>query len=156
MTSVNLDSRQWRFAWMARYVLATHGKMIGDLSKEDHLLATSLIMTTHGHRDDFTSMAYVDDRVVIVGSIENMSLVVSRRWNKNPVLCIKPNGECYRSHGQMLYLENRLRAIMRNTLLEDLGARKSKEEGYGFHTIKYQWRRVPTSRAIPLLKDEGE
>lgn len=58
---------------------------------------------------------------------------------------VKPNGECLRIHREHYYIMNRLNALARQALIEDLGE--------GGKKVKYEWRRKASSVHVDLLRD---
>lgn len=143
-------STVWDFATLARYVLHRKGVLMSELKDDEkYHLASGFILgrVNRDLRDDLTVMAYVDDKVLIVGSTTGTALAVERRSNRNPVLNMAGAGRVIRYHGEARLVMNRLRALARETLLHDDGEKGVK--------VEYQWRRKPSSKYVPLIGKDG-
>ncbi len=144
-----VGSASWELATLARYVLHCRGALLSELDSATYLTASSFITgrSQRELRDDLSVMAYVDDKVVVVGSITSTALGVERVSNHNPVLDIGTSGRVIRYHGEARYIMNRLRAVARETLTHD--------EGVAGRDVEYQWRRKPASKYVALLGKDG-
>ena len=70
----------------------------------------------HGGCPIHNAKFFEDEVIRIVGSIETLELGIERMENHNPVICVNPAGEIYRSHGEKHYLKERLVGLVRECI----------------------------------------
>lgn len=126
-------------AQLARLAAFASGKVMGDWRDP------SIIPQDHNLKDDEEVWYYEDSVVVLIAHSKNYGLEVIRVGNRNPVLQISKLGEVTRSHGDLKYAVNQLRALVRDNAV-------SVDAGENELEVRYEWRRKPNSRHVELLR----
>lgn len=93
-----------------RYV----GRCLGEESAQEltrHRIDGSFAKNQNG-------LFYRDEKISIGVCPTDLTLVVERLENNNPVIVIKPNGQYLRFHGEAYYLEDHINQIIQTQVLK--------------------------------------
>jgi hypothetical protein len=96
------DMSRKTFIEMCRAILRTQGELVGKNYTDFY----------SSYKGDSDLLKYEDDEIIIVGTVYDLALCITRVENRNPVVYADEKGVEFRSHGEQKYLFGHVRNLI--------------------------------------------